>query len=43
LMLKEMIEKDQRGEEFNREVDYTYLSTILIPRHDVNTVTTMLV
>jgi len=29
LMLKEMIEKDQRGEEFNREVGYTYLSTIL--------------
>ena len=29
LMLKELIEKEQRGEEFNREVGFTYLSTIL--------------
>lgn len=29
LMLEEIVEKEERGEEFNREVAYTYLSTIL--------------
>ncbi|HKK77494.1 MAG TPA: hypothetical protein VJ953_20610 [Saprospiraceae bacterium] len=28
-MLEEIVEKEERGEEFNREVAYTYLSTIL--------------
>jgi hypothetical protein len=28
-MLKEIVEKEQRGEEFNKEVAFTYLSTIL--------------